>query len=147
MLFPQIEMSAYSPESNQANCKQQNLFSVPGLKDCRRTVLQLKYLICAGWQKQQLPLEVITLQTLLLVWIPGVMSLPLQKSISLTARWQEMTLFTAMIILLISVLWYYGIHSLFFDNTIYCPLGLVTAGCRCLHYTTVWIFHVQEEHT
>jgi len=72
--FAQIEMSAYSLESNLAQLQIAEFVFSSGTKELQKHLLAFKYLICADWQKQQLSLKLITLPTLCwLFWTLKVM--------------------------------------------------------------------------
>lgn len=52
--FAQIEMSAYSLESNLARLQIAEFVFSSKTKELQKHLLPFKYLICADWQKQQL---------------------------------------------------------------------------------------------
>lgn len=62
--FTQIEMSAYSLESNLAPLQIVEFVFSSRTKELQKHLLPFKYLICADRQKQQLSLKLITPQRL-----------------------------------------------------------------------------------
>lgn len=62
--FTQIEMSAYSLETNLAWLQIAGFVFSSGTKELQKHLLPFKYLIWADWQKQQLSLKLITLSAL-----------------------------------------------------------------------------------